>query len=187
MKVQPFDKRAPTMFFGAFDGARIVDVIEALSPVRIAPEMLKDPSHQIKDNKLLIKREPGMEGVSLGDMRVWYESLPAGDYTVIARQVDEMSLVGSRPAGEVFIQRGRHTANELLDAMSQGAKQAYTGMLFLGAVLMTIGFVSVMKPHAHRFDLNPKIDIKGMPAVVLVSAGISCALMGIFMVLSLVG
>jgi hypothetical protein len=187
MKVQPLDKKPNMAFFGAFDGAPIVNIIESLSPLQLTPDMLKDRSGVLEGNKLVIKREPDTKGPSLGDMRVWYEVLPAGRYTVLARQADEMSLIGSHPAGEVVIQRGAYTADELFGIVSQGAKQAYTGMLFLGALLMTFGFVSVLKPFADRFDLNPKFDVKGMPAVVLVSAGISCALMAIFLVLSWVG
>jgi hypothetical protein len=187
MKVRPLDKKPAVISFGAFDGARIVDAIETLYPLQLKPEMLKDRSQVIEDNKLLVKREADRQGVSLGDMRVWYEVLPSDQYTVLARQVDEMSLIGSRPMDEVVIQRGGYTADELFEEASRGAKKAYTGMLFLGALLMTFGFVSALKPHADRFDLNPKLDVKGMQAVVLVSVGISCALMAIFMVLAWVG
>lgn len=187
MKVQPLDKKSKMVFFGAFDGSRIVDIIGTLSPLQLTPEMLKDRSGVIEDNKILIKREPDTKGPSLGDMRVWYEVLPAGQYTVLAPQADEMSLIGSRPGGEVVIQKGAYTADDLFATLSQGAKKAYTGMLFLGALLMTFGFISALKPFADGFDLNPKFDVKGMPAVVLVSAGISCALMAIFLVLSWIG
>ncbi len=187
MKVQPLEKRPETVFFGSFDGARILDAIEVLSPLQLGPDMLKDRSYAIENNKLLIKRESGTTGPSLGDIRVWYEVISAGDYTVLARQVDERFLIASEPSEEVFIQRGRYTAEELFGLISQDAKEAYTGMLFIGAVLTAFGLFSVLKPYAANFDLNPKIDIRGVPAVALVSAGISCALMGIFMVLSLVG
>lgn len=187
MKVRPLDKRSAVISFGAFDGARIVDAIEVLYPLQLKPEMLKDRAHVIENNRLLVKREADTQGVSLGDMRVWYEVLPSDQYTVLARQVDEMSLIGSRNVDQVVIQRGSYTADELFVELSRGAKQAYTGMLFLGALLMTFGLVSALKPHADRFDLNPKLDVKGMPAVILVSVGISCALMAIFMVLAWVG
>jgi hypothetical protein len=187
MKVQPLDKKSALIFFGGFDGSRIVDAIDGSFPLELTPDKLKDSSQIIQNNKLLIKRDPALKEVSLGDMRVWYDVLPAGDYTVLAEQVDEMSLIGARPKGKLLIQRGRYTADELFELLSQGAKQAYTGMLFLGALLMAFGLVSVLKPYAERIDLNPKLDVKGMPAVMLISVGISTALMGIFMVLALIG
>jgi hypothetical protein len=187
MKIQPTDMKAPTILFGLFNGARIVEAITELKPLELKPELLKDPSIPIENNKLLIKREPGVAGLSLGDMRVWYSVLPAADYTVMTEQADEVFLLKERPSGRLLIQLGRYSVDELYGVLAQGAKEAYTGMLVFGALIMAFGLVSALKPHAERFDLNPKIDVQGMPAVVLVSIAISAAVMAIFMVLSLAG
>lgn len=187
MKVRPLDQRSKMVFFGGFDGSRILDSIDVSFPLMLEASMLKDPSQRIENNKLVIKRDPAVKEVSLGDMRVWYDIVPADEYTVFAKQADEMTLLGSAPQGSLFIRRGRYSADELFEALSQGAQQAFTGMLFVGALIMTFGLVSVLKPYASRLDLNPKIDVKGMAAVILISVGISAALTGIFMVLSLIG
>lgn len=187
MKAQPVDSKASTILFGAFDGVRIVEAIQELQALELKPEKLKDPTIPIEKNKLLIKREPGAPGLSLGDMRVWYTAIPSGDYTVMAEQADEVFLLGEKVRGRLVIQPGQYSADELYEQLSQGAKKAYTGMLMFGALIMAFGLVSALKPYAERLDLNPKINVRGMPAVVLVSLGISAAIMAIFMVLSVVG
>jgi hypothetical protein len=105
----------------------------------------------------------------------------------MTEQADEVFLLKERPSGRLLIQLGRYSVDELYGVLAQGAKEAYTGMLVFGALIMAFGLVSALKPHAERFDLNPKIDVQGMPAVVLVSIAISAAVMAIFMVLSLAG
>jgi hypothetical protein len=187
MKTAPLDQRSKMVFFGGFDGSRILDSIDGSFPLVLESSMLKDPSLRIENNKVLIKRDPAVKEVSLGDMRVWYDVVPATDYTVVAKQVDEVFLLDAAHQGPLLIRRGRYSADELFDELSQGAQRAFAGMLFVGALIMAFGLVSVLRPYADRLDLNPKIDVKGMPAAVLISIGVSVAIMGIFMILSLIG
>ena len=94
------------VFFGGFDGSRILDSIDGSFPLVLESSMLKDPSLRIENNKVLIKRDPAVKEVSLGDMRVWYDVVPATDYTVVAKQVDEVFLLDAAHQGPLLIRLG---------------------------------------------------------------------------------
>jgi hypothetical protein len=119
LRVSPISYQAEQSRFGGFDGGRLLKVITKLEPLTLAPELLKDQTTEISDNKLLLRRNQEMQLPSLGDTRVWYEILPQGDYTVLTVQQDERSLIGANPGSKLFIQRGLLNSNELLEKLGQ--------------------------------------------------------------------
>jgi hypothetical protein len=184
MQVSPVNYRAEHSRFGGFDGSRLLGVITKLEPLVLAPGLLKNPAAEISDNKIVVRRNSEMQLPSLGDMRVWYEVLPSGDYTVLTVQEDERSLLGAKPSSKLFVQHGLLDANDLLQKLQGKADSSFHGMLYLGALLLFVGLMSLMMPHAAKFDLQPHLNVKGPVAVVVVSLGLSFAVSALFFVLS---
>lgn len=170
--------------FGGFDGTKIVQLIKVLEPLKISPEMLKDPSLEIVDGKILIRRTPGARTLALGDTRVWYEVLPQGDYTVMTVQQDERTLVGPSPSATLIIQKGQKSTDDFLSEIEDGASQTFRGMLLLGGALLFVGLFSLMAPQAGRFDLRPHLNVQGVQAVAVVSASGALVAMIFFFLLS---
>jgi hypothetical protein len=187
LRVSPISYQAEQSRFGGFDGGRLLKVITKLEPLTLAPELLKDQTTEISDNKLLLRRNQEMQLPSLGDTRVWYEILPQGDYTVLTVQQDERSLIGANPGSKLFIQRGLLNSNELLEKLAGGSTADLYGMLYLGGILLFVGLLSLMMPHAAKIDLQPHLNVRGPLAVVVASLGISFVVTSLFFLLSLVG
>jgi hypothetical protein len=187
LQINPRNYQSTQSRFGDFDGSRLLDAIRKLQPLALSPEMLKDPSLEVSNNKLVIRRDPNMQLPSLGDMRVWYEVLPQGDYTVLTVQEDERSLIGARPSSKLFIERGLLGTKDFLSKLEGGANASFLGMLYLGGLLLCAGLMSLMMPNAKRFDLNPHLNVQGPLAVVVVSMGVSFVVTALFFLLSLAG
>jgi hypothetical protein len=187
MQISPMSYRAERSSFGAFDGSRLLGVITKLEPLELAPSLLKDATTEISDNKIIIRRNPGMQLPSLGDTRVWYEVLPQGDYTVLTVQEDERSLVGAKPSSKLFVQHGLLDSSQLLQQLQGGASENFRGMLYLGGVLLFAGLMALMMPHKATFDLRPHLNVQGALAVLVLSAGLSFAVCALFFLLSLAG
>jgi len=171
--------------FGAFDAARILPLIQKLDRLALTPDLLKDPQLQIEDNKIIVRRNPGSIGDALGDMRVWYETLPQGDYTVMTVQEDERSLIGASPSSTLFIQKGRLSTTDFVKGEEKESDKSFKGMLYMGGSLLFFGCISLLAPHAKNIDLNPRLNVRGMMAVVIISGAISCVAMVLFFLLSL--
>jgi hypothetical protein len=187
MRFAPTTYQAQQSRFGGFDGGRLLKVISKLEPLTLTPELLKDQTTEISSNKLVIRRNPEMQLPSLGDMRVWYEVLPQGDYTVLAVQEDERSLIGANPASKLFIQHGLLDSNDLLQKLEGGANADFHGMLYLGGALLFAGLLSLMMPHATKFNLQPHLNVRGPVAVLVASIGISFVVTALFFLLSFAG
>lgn len=185
LQIAPREFAVPQATFGSFDATRILPLIQRLDRLTLAADLLKDPQLQIMDNKLIVKRNPGITGDALGDMRVWYEVLPQGDYTVMTVQQDERSLVGTSPSSTLFIQKGLLSSADFTREEDDESGRNFRGMLFMGAALLFFGCVSLLAPHASKFDLNPYLNVRGMVAVVVASGAVSLATMSIFYLLSL--
>ena len=170
--------------FGAFNGSRLLPLLQKLEPLNLTPDILKDSSFEISENKLLLRRNPGMQLPSLGDTRVWYEVLPQGDYTVLTVQEDERSLVGAEDAPHLFVEPGLFDASELLVRLEGGADASFRRMLYLGGLLLCAGLLSLMMPHAPKFDLNPHLNARGSLAVLIASIGLSFVVTSLFFLLS---
>ncbi len=175
---------APQSRFGGFDGSRLLPLITRLERLQLSPELLKNPAQEIVDNKLVIRRNPGFDLSSLGDVRVWYEVLPQGDYTVLTVQQDERSLVGARASSTLFIRSGLLTATDFMQELQQDSEESFMGMLYLGGFLLFAGCLSLLMPKAAVFDLNPHLNVKGPLAVVVVSAVGTFCVMALFYLLS---
>lgn len=170
--------------FGAFDGSRLLPFIQKLEPLNLTSEILKDSSLEISENKLVLRKNPGMQLPSLGDTRVWYEVLPQGDYTVLTVQEDERSLVGAEASTQLFVEPGLFDASELLVRLEGGADASFHRMLYLGGLLLCVGLLSLMMPHAPKFDLNPYLNVRGSLAVLIASVGLSFVVTALFFLLS---
>lgn len=163
-----------TALFGGFDGRVLLRSIGVLQPLELRPELLKDPSVRIEDNKIVLPRNATAgEGIFLGDMRVWYEALPQGEYSVLTVQKDERNLVGAEPSEELIVRQGSLSKDEFFSAERQDVGRVSTGLLYLGGILFFAGLCSVLAPLASQVSLRPRIAADGMLAVVLLSAGFS--------------
>jgi hypothetical protein len=174
LRIEPALKRVSSSRFGGFDGDPILRSIQKLLPLELDPRKLKDPSLRIEDNKIVVPRDTTSSGTALGDMRVWYEVLPQGGYTILTRQVDERSLLGVQGTDTLIIRPGLFSADELEHAETADAQDASDGLLLLGAVILCLGLFSVLLPIASQIDLRPRINLQGKPALLVVCAGVSC-------------
>lgn len=184
-QVSPIRYQAERSRFGGFDGGRLLPLIKILDPLELKPELLKNPNSEISDNKIVVRRNGGSDLPNLGDMRVWYEALPQGDYTVLTVQQDERNLVGASPSATLFIRPGLLSPSDFLEKMEGDVSDNFRGTFYLGGLLMFAGCLSLMMPHSRRFDLRPHLNAQGSLAVVVVSALISFVAMAIFFLLSL--
>jgi hypothetical protein len=174
LRFEAFNRSIGSSSFGAFDGTVLLRSVRALPSLELRSDMLKDPSQRIENNKIYVPRDPTMgEGVFLGDMRVWYEALPQGEYTVLTVQKDERNLVGAEPSEELVVRQGDLSKDEFFGAERQDVGRVSTGLLYLGGILFFAGLCSVLAPLAPRINLRPRIAADGMLAVVLLSAGFS--------------
>jgi len=177
--------RAQQVRFGGFDGSRLLPLIKKLEPLELKPELLKDPAQEIYENKLVVRRNSGSDLASLGDMRVWYDVFSPGEYTVLTVQQDERNLVGASPSATLFIRQGALSSQDFLSEIEGDADASFRGVFYLGGALLFFGCLSLLMPHAGRFDLRPHVNVQGGLAVLVVSGGISFVVMAVFYLLSL--
>lgn len=177
--------RAQQVRFGGFDGSRLLPLIKKLEPLELKPDILKDPAQEIDENKLVVRRNPGSDLAALGDMRVWYEAFTPGEYTVLTVQQDERNLVGASPSATLFIREGALSSHDFLEGMEGDADASSRGVFYLGGALLFFGCISLLMPHAHRFDLRPHLNVQGTLAVLVVSAGGTFVVMAVLYLLSL--
>lgn len=185
LQIPPQHYQAPQSRFGGFDGSRILPLITRLDPLQLSPDILRDSAQEIVDNKLVVRRNPGSDLPTLGDMRVWYEVLPQGDYTLLTVQQDERSLVGASPSSTLFIRKGLLSTADFMEEIQAESDESFLGMLYLGGFLLFAGCLSLLLPKAHTFDLNPHLNVKGSLAVIIVSAAGSFCVTALFFLLSL--
>jgi hypothetical protein len=174
LRLEPAVMRVSSSRFGGFDGGPILRSIQKLLPLELDSGKLKDPLLRIEDNKIVIPRDAQGSGTTLGDMRVWYEVLPQGGYTILTRQVDERSLLGAQGTDTLIIRQGLFSAGELERAETGDAQDASDGLLLLGATILCLGLFSVLLPIAPRIDLRPRLNMQGKAALLVVCAGVSC-------------
>jgi len=185
LRASPARQMVPTARFGGYDGSVLLQSIVKLLPLTLDPSMLKDSSLIIEDNKIVIPRAGNLESPGLGDMRVWYEALPQGDYTVMTKQVDERTLLGATPSDTLLIRPGLFTAESLSKTQSSEVRSGMFGMLCFGAMLLFAGLLSVLSPLARNLDLRPRLPFTGTAALAVVCAAISLAAFGVMGVLAL--
>jgi hypothetical protein len=187
LRIQPVEKKVTSARFGAFDGAPILRSIRKLIPVELSPQMLRDPSLTIEDNMIVVPRDPSTTGASLGDMRVWYEALPQGDYTILTRQVDERSLLGADRSDTLIIRQGIFSADEFGRAEIGATERDTDGLLLLGAIILCLGLFSVLLPFAPQIDLRPRLAVDGKAALFVVCLGVSLVTFVVLWVLGRLG
>lgn len=173
--IAPEVLKVGTSRFGGFDGSQIVAHVLKFEPLSLSPEILKDPSVEIVDNRIMIRRTPGNTLPGLGDVRVSYEVLPQGDYTVMAIQQDERTLLSPAPSSVLIIQPGIKTTDDFLKVVNEETRSMASNSLLMGVGLLFFGLLSLLMPHRGRFDLAPHVNMRGASAVIVVSAGLSIA------------
>jgi len=173
--------------FGGFRGDKIVGMISVPPELPLTADMLVDPSHKIEKNKIAIPRDPRLDGPNLGDVRISYQALVQGEYTVMANQADEMTLLGANPVGPVIVRPGRHTATALMGEMEEESTKAYSNLLYVGGLLFFFGLSSALMKSAPNMDLRPKVNATGALAVLIVSVGVTVVVMLLFLAFSFVG
>jgi len=189
LTVSPDIKKVRSAAFGAFDGSALVNVVERLLPLHVTPDLLKDSNLHIEGDRIMIHRNPSSSTASpsLGDIRIWYEALPQGDYTVLTKQIDERDLLGSRGDESVVIRPGLLSRDDFTSSEGQESENVTRNLLYLGAALLCAGLCSVLSPFAGSFDLRPRFHLQGHAAVVFVSVGVSAVLTLIMLILSKLG
>lgn len=179
LRATPTRQMVESARFGGYDGNVLLRSIAKLLPLTLDPSMLKDPSLVIEDNKIVVPRAGNLETPALGDMRVWYEALPQGDYTVMTKQIDERTLLGATPSDTLLIRPGLFTAESLSKVQSSEVRSGVFGMLCFGALLLFAGLLSILAPLARNLDLRPRLPFTGTAALAFVCAAISLAAFGV--------
>jgi hypothetical protein len=174
-----------TTTFGGFDATRIVEAVRKLLPITVTREMLKDNSLRVQDGKIVIPRNATAQddGPALGDVRIWYEGLPQGEYTILARQIDERNLVGSNSSNSLEIRPGVYSAETLFSLEATTVQRTNDGLLFIGGLLFGCGLFSLLLPTAQSIDLRPRLNVRGVPALAVLCAVLSVAAIFLFFVL----
>lgn len=179
-------KRVGQVSFGRFDGTQILSRIQVFEPLNITPTLLKDPSQEIVENRIMIRRGESVgPGPSLGDVRVSYSILPRGEYTVLTEQVDERTLLGASPSETLVIRHGLLSTEDFVRGVERDAKTSTSGALFMGGGLLFLGLLSLLVPHREKFDLRPYLNVQGALAVFVVSGGLSVLAMLAFSIVGL--
>jgi hypothetical protein len=183
MQVKPETRKVSQVSFGRFDGAQVVGHVTKLRPLALTPELLKEPTQEIVDNKIIIRRNGVGISPALGDMRISYEVLSRGPYTVMAVQEDERSLLSASPRSVLVIQEGLLTTDDFLKGVKRESDESSQGALFMGGGLLFFGLVSLLAPLRNKLDLRPHMNVQGSLAVLVVSAGFSVVVMLAFTIL----
>jgi ATP/ADP translocase len=71
--------------------------------------------------------------------------------------------------------------------MEDESQQTYTNLIYMGGFLFFIGLTSLITRLVPNLDLRPKVQVHGVFAAMLVSAGVSIITMLLFLALSVVG
>jgi hypothetical protein len=183
MQVKPEKLQVNQSSFGRFDGTQVVAHVKKLRPLQLSPDLLKEPTQEIVDNKIVIRRNGVGASSALGDMRISYEALSKGPYTVMAVQEDERSLLSASPGSVLVIQEGLLTTDDFLRGVKRESDQSSQGALFMGGGLLFFGLISLLSPLRDKFDLRPHMNVQGSLAVLVVSAGLSVVVMLAFTIL----
>lgn len=188
LRVQPESKRVSVVRFGSFDGSAIVDAIGTLTPLQLEPAVLSDKTLEISDNKLIVRRSSiGGASYALGDMRLSYEVLHMGDYTVASIQKNERTLLGSDSGDGTVIARGKMSVQDLLEEGASQADRGFGSLLLVGAFVLFVGLLSLLNPLASKIDLRPTVNVRGGVAVVFLSFLITVVIASVFGILAFIG
>jgi hypothetical protein len=185
MKYTSTEQSVKSASFGAFNGMQLIKAIKSFKPLPLNSQMLKDPRYTVRDNAIYIPRQSD-DIEALGTTRVWYEALVPGDYTVVAVQADEHSLIGNIHGDSLYIRQGRYSPDELYAEEAGESKRFFGGLVTLSTLLLFAGLTAVLSPFAQSFDLRPTLAVQGKAAVAVVSLGIAVTVVGVFWILSLV-
>jgi hypothetical protein len=188
LKIQPESKRVSVARFGSFDGTAIIDAIGTLTPLQLEPAVLSDKALETSDNKIIVRRSlRGGDSYALGDMRLSYEVLPMGEYTVASIQDNERMLLGSNPHDGTMIAQGKISVQDLFEEGATQAERGFGSLLLVGAFVLFVGLVSLLSPLAPTLDLRPTVNVRGGVGVVFLSFAITAVVASVFGLLAFVG
>ncbi len=174
--------------FSGFDGAQITAAITPSDMLELTPENLAQPGQEVAGNKIIVRRDPTSKVFLLGDMRIGYKVTRPGDYTVMAVQSDERTLLGSDKRDSTMILPGALTKEECLyGSLERGVEWGNYSIMIMGAVLMFFGLCSMLLKVSSRLDLRPKLPVHGPAAAFVVAAGVSLIVLFVFCLLALIG
>lgn len=168
LKVEPHQQSVASATFGAFNGEVLLRYLKD-EPIDLVPNLLKDPLGEIKDGRLIIRREGAGLQDSLGDMRLAYSGIIAGKYTVLAVQKNEHQLdfgISASKKPFFFARPGELELGELLETARQSPEWRLRAAVF---VLLFIGIFSFLGPYAQSIDLRPRFNYSGTGAAVVIS------------------
>jgi len=187
MKIHDQTLKVRTSRFGAFDGNKLIESITTLAPLMIKESILKDPGLIIENNKVIVPRGlPGL-GPVVGDLRVRYEAIQQGDFTIFTQQMNEENLIGAGRVSTLIIEPGLQSVDDIQEKFLVQSGGKVLNLLILGGVIFCAGLTSVIYRIAPNLNLRPKIELEGMSAALIVSAAISAVMGGIFYVMSMFG
>jgi hypothetical protein len=161
--------------------------IVRLMPLPVTAEMLNDASLTIEEGRIYVQRTAGTVGPALGDMRVWYEALLPGDYTVLAVQDNPVTLLGADAKGTLFIRTGRIALSDFSKVAEQARDVGATTLIVVGAAIVFVGLLSLLLPLSANFDLRPTVELHGKAAATFISFAISTVLAVLFGVAAYLG
>jgi hypothetical protein len=187
LKVAPVEQRVRDVRFGGFDGSQVMSKIVRLSPLPVTKEMLNNPALSIEEGRVYIRRSASTSGPALGDMRVWYEALLPGDYTVLAVQKSEVTLLGDDSRGPLFIRMGQVALSDFSKIVEESQEVGVMSLILVGAAIVFVGLLSLLLPVSAHFDLRPTVELHGKPAAAFVGFVISLVLAILFGLAAFVG
>lgn len=176
---QPFSRTVESVHLGGYNAKELLDYLvkggreKFLSELTLTPELLKDKNLEVRGNWLIVRRNPGMIGDNLGDMRFRYHVFEPTELTVIARQTETNKLSTGLIDGNPYFlaEKGDVSLSEILRIDEQESSK--TKVTILGGLLVFFGLLSLIIPFSANLDLRPTADLTGKAAAVAVSAVIS--------------
>jgi hypothetical protein len=175
------DWRANNVKLGAYalspELVREIDGWERVDPSRITLPPNLAASFRANDNWFTTSAESGSPAV--GDVRVRFDSIPAGRISVVAAQSGP-TLVPHR-IGDTelsIVERGEHGANAMFDRASESNSRTGWFLRFAGLVIAWVGFGVLLRPLVVLADVVPMLGrLAGFGTVVV--SGILAALFSV--------
>ena len=187
LAISPHRLVAQDVQFSGFDGEKIAQRISPRETLPLEAGLLADPSREIQDDKIIVRRDPTSKIFLLGDMRISYRVAPVGDYTIMAVQRDERNLLGAEGKSDLIIKSGKLDKETFLEQEGQENEKANFSIVYLGASIFWLGLFSLLANSASKLDLRPKLDLTGVPAALFLSFAVSLVVLIVFRVLAIFG
>ncbi len=181
--------------FGKFDGREVLERISPSTKLKLTEsQLLKPDSVKIVDSKIYIPVSPGRQSPQIGDVRISYNILNPGDYSVMATQVKSDSK--SNPSFQEFsasngktkflIEKGILTPKSMLKSAEDSAKTMTMILRFVGFLVMAFGIGLVLNPFATLLDVLPIFGSLGRGAIGIFSVVVAGTLSTITIIVAMI-